>query len=113
MSRNRGNQGRRRARSPCYCDNSITTLNAAEDTIRQLQAAVDEEQRTVTTLRRERDEAQSSTRIWERDLLVLQGDHRRLQDLFSRLTGRFANLAIWIQVDYREFQVMRLPDRRP
>jgi hypothetical protein len=63
MSGNRVDRGRRRPQSPCYCDTSITTLNAAKDTIRQLQAALDEEQRTMATLRWERDEAQNSARI--------------------------------------------------
>jgi hypothetical protein len=60
MSRNQANWGRRRTRLPSYSDTSITELNAAEDTIQQLQAALNEEQRTVATLRRERDEAQNS-----------------------------------------------------
>jgi FtsZ-binding cell division protein ZapB len=105
MSGNRGNRGRRRPQSPCYCDTSITPLNAAEDTIRQLQTTLDEEQKMVAVLRQETDEAQNSTRIWERDSLVLQDDHRRLQDNFSRLTTRFVDLAAHIQVDHLEFQV--------
>jgi hypothetical protein len=59
----------------------------------------------VAVLRQETDEAQNSTRIWERDSLVLQDDHRRLQDNFSRLTTRFVDLAAHIQVDHLEFQV--------
>jgi hypothetical protein len=75
MSGNRGNRGRQRPRSPYYCDTTIIALNATEDSIRQLEAALEEEQRTVATLHRERDEAQNSARIWERDLLVLRKDH--------------------------------------
>jgi hypothetical protein len=78
MSGNRGNRGRERPRSPCYCDTSITALNATEDSIRQLQTSLDEDQRTVTTLRAERDEAQNRARIWERDLMILREDHHRL-----------------------------------
>jgi hypothetical protein len=61
-----------------YCDTAITALNAIEDYIRQLQAALNEEQRTVTTLHQERDEAHDSARIWERDLLVLCRDRHLL-----------------------------------
>jgi hypothetical protein len=56
MSGNRGNWVRWRPRSPCYCDTSIIVLNVAEDTIKQIQVALDEEQRAVNTLRRETDE---------------------------------------------------------
>jgi hypothetical protein len=84
MSGNRGNRGRKRPHSPCYCDTSITALNATEDSIRQLTIALSEEQRTVTTLRVERDEAQNKARISERDLMVLCKDHRRLQASFGR-----------------------------
>jgi hypothetical protein len=78
MSWNRGNRGRQRPRSPCYSDTAITALNAAEDSIRQLEAALEEEQRTVATLHQEKDEAQNSARIWKWDLLVLRGYHRLL-----------------------------------
>jgi hypothetical protein len=71
MSGSRGNWGRRRPHSPCYCDTLITALNATEDTIRQLQAALDKEQRTILTLCWENDEAQNSVRIWECDILTL------------------------------------------
>jgi hypothetical protein len=43
-----------------------------------LQAALDEEQRMSATLHRERDDAQNNARIWERNLLVLRGDHCKL-----------------------------------
>jgi FtsZ-binding cell division protein ZapB len=112
MSGNRGNRGRRRPRSPCYCDTSVAALNVAEDTIRQLQTALEEEQRMSAALRQERDDAQNNARIHERDLVVLRADHRRLQDNFGRLTTRFADLAYRIQADHPEFQVFRLPGRR-
>jgi hypothetical protein len=64
-------------------------------------------------LRQERDDAQNNARIHERDLVVLRADHRRLQDNFGRLTTRFADLAYRIQADHPEFQVFRLPGRRP
>jgi hypothetical protein len=87
MSGNRGgNWGRWRPCSPYYCNTSVAALNVAEDTIRQMQAALDKEQRINNALRRERDEAQNNARIWERDLSVLRVDHRRLQASFSRLT---------------------------
>jgi hypothetical protein len=92
MSGNWGNQGRRRPHSPWYCDTSITVLNATEDSIRQMQTALDEDQRTVTTLCAKRDEAQNRARIWERDLMILYKDHRRLQASFNRLTLRFIDL---------------------
>jgi hypothetical protein len=64
-------------------------------------------------LRQERDDAQNNARIHKRDLVVLQVDHRRLQDNFGRLMTRFADLAYCIQADHPEFQVFRLPGRRP
>jgi hypothetical protein len=112
MSGNRGNRGRRRPRSPCYCDTAIAALNAAKDSIWQLEAALEEEQRTVATLRRERDEAQNNTKIWERDLLVLRGDHRLLQASYQRLLLRFANLQYRIQQEHPDFQVSRVLARR-
>jgi hypothetical protein len=35
--------GKMEPRSPCYCETSVAALNAAEDSIWQLQAALDEE----------------------------------------------------------------------
>jgi hypothetical protein len=64
-------------------------------------------------LRQERDDAQNNAQIHERDLVVLRADHRRLQDNFGRLTTRFADLAYHIQAEHPEFQVFRLPGRRP
>ena len=49
--------GKKRPRSPYYCKTLIVALNAVEDSIQQLQAALDKEQRTLTTLRREKDDA--------------------------------------------------------
>jgi hypothetical protein len=40
ISGNPGNRGRRRPRSPCYCDTSIIALNSTKDTIWQLQATL-------------------------------------------------------------------------
>jgi hypothetical protein len=82
MSGNQGNWGRRRLCSPCYYDTSITALNTVGDSIRQLQAILDEEQRTMTTLRGERNEVQNRAKIWEQDSMVLRADHCRLQDSF-------------------------------
>jgi hypothetical protein len=112
MSGNRGNRGRRRPRSPCYCDTAITALNAAEDSIRQLEVALEEEQRMVATLCQERDEAQNNTRIYERDLLVLRGDHRLLQASHQRQLLRFADLQYRIQQEHPDFQVSRVLARR-
>jgi FtsZ-binding cell division protein ZapB len=92
MSRNRGNWGRLRPWSFCYCDTSISVSNVAVDTIWQLQAALDEEQTMMATLCQERDEAQNSSWIWERDLSILYGDHRHLQASLNRLILQFNNL---------------------
>jgi hypothetical protein len=81
-------------------------LNETEDTICQLQAALDEEQRMVATLHREKDEVQISAQIWERDLLTLCGDHCHLQASLSRLTLQFTDLQARIQEDHPEFQII-------
>jgi hypothetical protein len=67
-------------------------FNAAKDSIRQLQAVLEEEQRTVATLHQKRNEAQNNARIWEKDLLILRIDHHHLQASFSRLTIQFTDL---------------------
>jgi hypothetical protein len=113
MSGNRRNRGRRRACSPYYYDTSITTMNAAKDSIRKMQAALDEEWRTVTTLHGERDEAQNRARIWERDLMILCKDHRRLQASFSRLTLRFTDLQARILEEHPEFPIIRVRGHGP
>jgi hypothetical protein len=110
---NRGNRGRWRPRSPSYCETSVVALNAAEDSIRQLQAALDEEQRTSATLHHERDDAQNSVRIWERDLLVLRGDHCKLQDNFGKLTIRFSDLQLRIQEAHPDFLIWSRRNPQP
>jgi predicted nuclease with TOPRIM domain len=78
-----------------------------------MQAALDKEQRVNNALRRERDEAQNSAYIWERDLSALRVDHHRLQASFSRLTMRFYDLKSKVKEDHLEFQMATLPDRGP
>jgi hypothetical protein len=56
-------------------------------------------------LRRERNEAQNSARIWERDLLVLRLDHRKLQDSFGKLTTRFSDLQLRIRAAHPDFPI--------
>jgi hypothetical protein len=67
----------------------------------------------VDTLRWKNDEAQNSTRIWKRNLLVLHEDHRLLQASHNKLILRFADLQFRIQQDHPNFQVSRMPDHRP
>jgi hypothetical protein len=65
------------------------------------------------TLRRERDDAQNSVRIWGRDLLVLRGDHRKLQDNFARLTIRFSDLQLRIQEAHPDFPIWSRRNPQP
>jgi hypothetical protein len=66
-----------------------------------------------TMLHRERDDAQNSARIWERDLLVLQGDHRKLQDNFAKLTIRFSDLQLRIQEAHPDFLIWSRRNPQP
>jgi predicted nuclease with TOPRIM domain len=81
--------------------------------IRQMQAALDEEQRIVNTLHKERDEAQNSARIWERDLSVLHVDYHRLHASFNRLILRFYDLKSKVEEDHPKFQMSTLLDWGP
>ena len=65
----------------------------------------------VATLHRERDEMQISAQIWERDLLILCGDHYCLQA--SLIALQFIDLQARIQEDHLEFQIWRVLDRQP
>jgi hypothetical protein len=102
-----------RACFPCYCDTLITALNTPENSIWQLQATLNEEQRMVATLHWKKDEAQNITKIWKQDLLILCEDHCLLQASFSRLTIKFIDLQARIQEDHPDFQLWKVPDRCP
>jgi hypothetical protein len=67
----------------------------------------------VTTLRAERDEVQNRARIWERDLMILRKDHRRLQASFSRLTLWFTDLQGRISKEHPGFSIVRVQDHGP
>jgi predicted nuclease with TOPRIM domain len=67
----------------------------------------------VTTLHGERDEAQNRARIWERDLVILHKDHRRLPASFSRLTLRFTNLQAKVLEEHSKFPILRVRDCSP
>ena len=68
-----------------------------------MQVALDEEQRTTTTLCVERDEVQNRAKIWEQDLMVPCVDYHHFQDSFNRLTLRFIDLQVRIQECYPNF----------
>jgi hypothetical protein len=67
----------------------------------------------VTTLHVERDDSQNRARIWERDLMILRKDHRRLQASFGRLTLRFTDLQARISEEHPGFPIIRVRQRGP
>ena len=105
MSGSHGNRGKKRARSPCCCEISAARISALSDSIQVLQETLEFEQRMSATYRRERDDAQSSARIWERDLDVIRGDLRKSQKSFDTLTSRFTDLQYRIREAHPDFPI--------
>jgi hypothetical protein len=62
----------------------------------------------VTTLCAERDDTQKRARIWERDLMILHKDHRRLHASFGRLILQFTDLQARISEEHLSFPIVRV-----
>lgn len=113
MSSSHGNRGKKRARSPCCCDISAARIGALEDTIQVLQETIEFEERMSATLRRERDDAQSSAKIWQRDVDEIRRDLRKSQKNFQDLLTRFTDLQSMIQEAYPDFPIWSRRNPKP